>query len=396
MEFEQGYRLKVSTLGELTKFLGGFRVVALRAMAASYAEEVAATAVSQLDAIAVGLAQPSKDILRNAMEAVRAGHDRYEDGIYAPDLNMAVSFYFVGSAVMAVRDHAREDYVKAWESRREVVRWGWSEAATKPQQISQTAWDERGRYWGEVGKMRKARLGQFQFSLLSGEMPQIGWASVQRALPSREWRVRQCVGRLAQAENLDGRTLSERDRQRLADRAEKTIVRDIDKDSFSTRLTMNRPYAARQPEAKAEASASSRKREPARVMPVSRSRGDENAVMIDHADIVVANDGRAFMAVPYVEFRQEDRVFIQVGSRDITFLQNGVQFGAVSNISAAARDFLRGLTSITLVEVNEAGGKRLLRAKHTAMVSDISLSEGIRRPIQTFRRRSRDAELQEI
>jgi hypothetical protein len=390
LEFERGYRLRVSGLGELTKLLGVYRTHALRIMAGSYAEQIAKTSVTTLDAAAVGLVQHKGDLLEKARDSVAAAHDRVTDGVYARNLNCLIEFHFVGPAILAVMTHGSERFRRPWEARREVVKWGWSSDMARPTHIGEEAWADRGRFWSEAAKTSGAGFGMFRFLLLEEKLPVLGWNAVGRSIPDFEWRVEQCVRKLTVAGNIDPATISERDRKRFEDRVRSAIRPQLDEAAFNKQVLSGKP---KEKPADAPASTVAPPPAPKKAAPPKR---EQVASSIDHADIVVASDGRAFMAVPYVGFRQEDRVFIQVGSRDITFMQNGIQYGSVANIPAASRDYLRGLTSITVVEIVESDGKRLLRAKHTAMVSDISLGEGLRRPLQTFRRRSRDAGIQEI
>ena len=388
MDFERGYRLRVSGLGELTKLLGAYRTHALRIMAASYAEQIAKTAVTALDASCVGLVQNKGDLLIHAKASVAAAHDRITDGIYARGLNCHVEFHFVGPAILAVMTHGAERFRRPWEARREVVKWGWSATSQKPSHVGDAAWQDRARFWIEAGKTSAAGFGMFRFTLLEEKLPILGWNAIGRCVPDMEWRVEQCVRKLAVAGGLDPANLSERDRKRFEERAKSALRLQIDENSFAKTAISAKPKGKTvQPEVSAP---------PPKEVCKPTPKREQMASSVDHADIVVAADGRAFMAVPYVGFRAEDRVFIQVGSKDITFMQNGIQYGSVANIPAASRDYLRGLTSITVVEIIESNGKRLLRAKHTAMVSDISLGEGLRRPLQTFRRRSRDTGIQEI
>ncbi|MBY3433225.1 hypothetical protein HFN89_03400 [Rhizobium laguerreae] len=390
MEFDRGYRLRVSGLGELTKLLGAYRTHSLRIMAGSYAEQIARTAVTTLDAAAVGLVQHKGDLLEKAKDSVAAAHDRATDGVYARSLNCLIEFHFVGPAILAVMTHGGERFRRPWESRREVVKWGWSRDMTRPTHIGEDAWKDRGRFWSEAAKTSAAGFGMFRFILLEEKLPALGWNAIGRSIPDFEWRVEHCVRKLAAAGGLDHAALSERDRKRFEDRVRGAIRQQLDEAAFTRQAITGKAKEKKVTTAPPDVPSPQPPKKPA---PPKR---EHVASIVDHADIVVASDGRAFMAVPYVGFRAEDRVFIQVGSRDITFMQNGIQYGSVGNIPAASRDYLRGLTSITVVEVVETDGKRLLRAKHTAMVSDISLGEGLRRPLQTFRRRSHDAGIQEI
>lgn len=385
MDFERGYRLRVNDVEGLTKLVTAYRTHALRVMAASYAEQIARTAVSALDAGSLGLMQDKGDFLLHARESVRSAHDKTTNGIYAHSLNCRLDFHFVGNAILALMSHGSDRYRKPWEARREVVRWGWSEVMSRPTNVSEIAWSDRARYWAELKKPNVLDFGVFSLRLIEDRLPTLGWSVVNRCLPSEEWRVEQAVRKLASREKLEFATLSERDRARFEGRIKAVMVKDLTENSFRLAPTpsVSKPMARPQVRDKS--------------VPAPKPRiEDEAASIVDHADIVVAGDGRAFMAVPYVGFSPEDRVHIQVGSRDITFSQNGIQYGTVTHIPASSRDYLRSMTSITLVEVIENEGKHLLRAKHTAMVSDISIGEGLRRPLQTFRKRSRGTGLQEI
>lgn len=386
MDFERGYRLRLSHLGEWTKLVGAYRTHALRIMATSYAEQIARTAVAALDASSLGLVHNKGDLLARAEDSVKDAHDKVTDGIYAHSLNCWIEFHFVGPAILAVMTHGGDRFRKPWEARREVVRWGWSENGPKPTHIGEKAWKDREVFWREVAKTSAADFGKFRFTLLEDKLPALGWNAIGRCMPTFEWRVEQCVRKLAIADRVDPAAIPEKERKRFEVRVQASIQPEICEASFSTVLTMNRPTERLAP-------ILTRQKE-ARTSQLSST--EEMASIIDHADIVVAADGRAFLAVPHVGFKAEDRIFIQVGSKDITFIQNGIQFGTVKNIPATSRDYLRGMTSITVVEVKVSGEKRLLRAKHTAMVSDISLGEGLRRPLQTFRRRSRNTGIQEI
>lgn len=391
MNFERGYRLRVSGLDELAKLVGAYRAHALKIMAAAYADQIARTAVKALDARAVGVVQNGGDILGHARESVRSLHDKVTDGLYASALNCRIDFHFVGNAVLAVFAHGADRYLRPWEARRDVVKWGWSPSAPRPAHVGEKAWKDREKYWNAALGSPTAGFGNTSFRLIEDKLPTLGWAAIQRRIPPMEWRVEQCVKRLAASEKIDPASIPGRERSRLEARVRSAIQETVNETSFS----------AVQTQKKSRPTPVERSKPPPNIpyvkaAPEKSSQNEELSATVDHADIVVAGDGRAFMAVPHVGFRAEDRVFIQVGSRDITFSQNGIQYGTVTNIPASARDYLRSLTSITLVEVREINGKRLLRAKHTAMVSDISIGEGLRRPLQTFKRRARETGIQEI
>jgi hypothetical protein len=388
MTFERGYRLRVEGLDGLSKLMGSYRIHALRILAGVCADQIARGAVTSLDASVVGLVQNRGDLIDAAIENMRLANDRIVDGVYAPLLNSRIEFHFVGNAILADMVHGHDRYRKPWEARREVVRWGWSDTE-KPTHISEAAWRDRQKYWNAVANPSTSGFGTFAFQLLEDRLPEIGWAAASKRIPPFEWRVEQCVRRLAAAEKLDVANIPPRDRARFEGRVKASISPEVDASSFSIKPRIKPPSAVVRQQGTTPTVA--RKQ-----APPSGVRREELASIVDHADIVVASDGRAFLAVPHVGFRPEDRVFIQVGSKDITFSQSGIQYGTVKNVPASSRDYLRGLTSIIVVEVREEGGKRLLRAKHTAMVTDISIGEGLRRPLQTFSRRPRETGIQEI
>lgn len=113
---------------------------------------------------------------------------------------------------------------------------------------------------------------------------------------------------------------------------------------------------------------------------------DGRASSIDHADVVVSSDGRTFVAAPYVGLDVRNRVFLQVGDSHVAVSQGGVQFGYVTGVQKSAIDHLRHCRTVTLVEVERRDGRRLLRARHVAIVSDISLGESVNVALGGFRR----------
>ena len=385
MSFKKGCRLKISHMIELNKFISEYRSNAIKLLGASYAKQIAMSATTSLDSYYVGLSQHNGDFLKSAIESVKSSHDKYQDGIYAPSLNCVVEFYFIKRAILAVMDHGSAKYQKTWENRPEVIQWGWSHEADRPTHISEKSWNERKLFWNEVGKIKSSNLGHFKFTLIDNKIPPIGWVSIQKNMPKFEWRVAECVRRLAISEELNPNSISDKDKKRLNDRVRKSLTPNLCEYDFSKDSTT----------AKLKTQTKKENNKKTKLLKFSKKPLNSNSSSIDHADIVVAANGRAFIAVPLVDLKKEDRVYIQVGSKDVTFIQNGVLYGTVRDISTDARDYLRSLTSITLVEVGEEKGQRLLRAKHTAMVNDISINEGVRRPVQKFRRKSRETAIQE-
>lgn len=394
MDFQRGYRLKLASAADLAKLLAGFRGSALRLLAADYGARIARVAVGTLDEVRIGLATHERDLLVEATRIVKAAHEREVDGVFAPQLNCVIEFFFVGGATLAVMETGADRYRRAWEARREVVPWGSPAKNGASSRLTDRGRKERDRAWEAARRQFGSGIGRFRFQLLSDGLPTPGWATIGKHMPSFESRVAQSVAKLAAADGADPASLAPSSRADYGRRVAPLLPISPNRDSFRP----GRRKAEGDPP-RDEGKGRGRGKQPGRPSVISVNRGpgrtDGAAGTIDHADIVVASDGRAFMAVPFVNLRKEDRVFIQVGSKDVTFQQNSIHYGTVTDVSAGARDYLRGLTSITLVEVGEVGGRRLLRAKHAAMVSDISPGEGLRRPIETFRRRGRDVGMQQ-
>ena len=382
MYFQKGCRLKVSNLSQLNKLLTSFRNQAVKILAETYAEQIAVSAISDLDEHKVGLNRHNGDFLKTAIEGVKKAHDTYQDSVYAPELNCCIEFYFIRNAILAHMTHGSVHFEKAWVSRPEVVKWGWSAKNNKPSHITTKSWNERAILWQDASKIQATKLGLIKFSLIEDHIPNIGWRTIKKFSPNYEVRIENCVKKLMVSNGLNMKSNSSKELKEIEDEVRKNLNKSITRESFTNKPTVKKPIQRNT-------------QKKAKVVGLSNRRKKLSKAFIDHADIVVASDGRAFIAVPHVMFRKEDRVYVQVGSKDVTFLQNGILYGTVRDISTDARDYLRGLTTITLVEVGEENGRRLLRAKHTSMVNDISLSEGLRRPLQKFRRKSRENEIQE-
>lgn len=377
MDFEKGYRLKFAGSAGFAATMSSWRAQALKMLADVYGARVAEACVFEMDACHLGLEGHEGDLFEKATVSVREDLAATIGGVFASKINCIVDFHFAGSATLALMIHGSETYGKAWETRREVFRWGWTDGAP-PRGLTSEAWAERQKYWSAVDRARKSGMGSFRFELLTDSVPPIGWQKVEEQFPAFEKRVSTAVERLAEAEGIDAEKLSEGARTKLAERVRKTLIKDPSRHHMAPRASM-RPK---------------QEKEPKKIVVKKRPTYSDSSI-IDHADIVVSADGRPFMAVPAVGLDKNERLFVQIGSKHVIFLQGGIQYGAVTDVAADARDYLRGLTSITVVEVEEKEGRRLLRAKHAAMVQDISLGEGFRRPIQSFSKRAKTMEIQE-
>lgn len=381
MEPASGYRLKASSVAEVSRLIDDFRADAVRLLARGYGRLVAQAAVSAHDLACAGLRERPSDPFGDACRAVRDANPAGGAGLAAPDLNCVLSIHFVHDAVLARFLHGAPQYRKAWEGMRGVVAWGWAEGP-RPDGVSERGWESRGRYWKAAAP--KAGLGSLRFTLIEGQLPAIGWAGVRRYVPSYEARISAAAAAIEAAQACGA------GQARL--RAEKALVRDLVKESFFARPSPA-PVAAAKAEQAAEtgaqrirSQAAAARRTQKAPKPSREADGSGKAVEIDHADVVVASDGRTFVAVPYVGLDTETRVFLQVGDGYLSVSQGGVQYGHVTDVPRSAVDALRLCRTVTMVEVDGKGGGRLLRARHIAIVSDIGLTEGIKVPLGAFKR----------
>lgn len=410
MDPAKGYRLKVSGVADLSRVLGGFRAEATRLLARRYATLVAREATWALDRWKLGLSGRDDDFIATACSSVR--RRLASDGpIPFPDVNCVLSVHFIHDAVLASFVHGHDGYRKAWESIREVVAWGWSEDGPRPRGISEKAWEARGRYWKAAASGPPFGQG-LRFTLVEDGLPGLGWGAVRRYLPSWDERVARASAALAK----------DVDPEEAKKLAEEVLVRHLSREAL---VAEGRPRTARRqplpspggreekPSAKDESAADktapvassaddegvtaaerirreARKARKIREKAAARTDNDPGrAASIDHADVVLASDGRVFVATPYVGLDPENRVFLQVGDRHVAFSQGGVQYGHVTDVPKSAIDLLRTCKTVILVEVaRKEGGGRLLRAKHVAIVSDISLSDSLSISLGGFRRAS--------
>lgn len=376
MNSGKGYRLKAGTVAELSGLIEDFRTASLRLLAKRYGTMVARKAASDLDSYRLGLSGLVPDPFASASASVRSSLKPSASGLPFADLNCAVTLHLVKDAVLARFVHGNEDYRHAWESMRGVVRWGWRATAQRPKNISEKDWEARARYW-EAASARPGFGCGMRFVLVEGELPTLGWGGVRRYLPGFEARVENAAAMLDAAAGAPGK-----DRADLRARAMRTIDRELTKESF-----IAGPAAA----SRAEAGPAERMRETAKAARKAKPKATaavdpDKASTIDHADVLVSADGRTFVAAPYVGLDPENRVFIQVGDSHVAVSQGGLQYGYVTDVPKSAIDLLRLCRTVILVEVARKDGGRLLRAKHVAIVSDISLSDNLNISLGSFNR----------
>lgn len=368
MTAADGYRLKVKEVRDLSVVMDGFRTDALRLLARSYGRLVAADSVRRLDLHVLGRPDPTsaESPIADANLAVRKAYASAADGDADLDLNCEVLLHLVGDAVLARFVSGNSEYRKAWESRREVHRWGWSEGEERPKGISERNWKIREICWRNAHS--KPGLGSgLRFVLIEDGLPQIGWGGIRRYLPTMDERVKAVAPAILAAK---GRNASEMTPESLTEfrrRLALSLPRELTKD-----------HLASYPSAQSQRTAQRNRQQKNDDAPVKSAQ-------IDHADVVQSSDGRVFVAVPYVGLDPEDRVFVQVADNHIAITQNATQWGYVSGVARIATDLLRECKSVILVEVERKDGRRLLRAKHVAIVKDISLVENVSRTLGRWR-----------
>lgn len=377
MDAIRGYRLKTATISELSALIDGFRREAMKVLARDYARLVARKAVTELDMALAGAGRRRQDLIGWASGEIAAQLAQKEFVVGGRDLNCRIQFDIVREAVLARFLSGNAEYLRIWEGRKDVVRWHW-EPGQRPQGVSEANWETRRRLWTEA--TRKPSIGAgLKFILIDEPLPALGWNGIRRHVPDYESRVAACVDRIAQGKGGAG-GMKKGDLDKLRQQVRASIPERPAKDHFSDR-------GAPAVQARAQAAVKVAAVKPvvaANVPSPSMPSPPARRSIIDHADVVVSGDGRTFVAVPYVGLAQEARVFVQVSERHVSISQGGVQFGTVTNVPRAAVDHLRMCDTVTLVEVEQENGRRLLRARHVAIVKDISMFETAMRPLVGF------------
>lgn len=360
MDFANGYRLKIKSVRDLSGVLEGFRTDALKILAREVGRLVAADAVLRFDLATLGKSSTRKrsSPLKDANEKIGNAYLGKGDGMM--DLDCEIVIHLVNDAVLASFTSGAMRYRKLWESRKEVIRWGWAPGAPRPRGLSEQRWKTREAFWKATVAKPGIRTG-LRLSLVDERLPQIGWNGVRRYIPTLEKRIKAVVEAHDQP-SLGGRATDIADvRRKLAT----TLVRDVQKSHLMSYV----------PDVRATEST----RASAHPKGTEAKQASTTRSGIDHADIVRSSDGRVFVAVPYVGLDTEDRVFLQVADNEVVITQNAIQYGHVGNVSRSAVDLLRDCKTVTLVEVEVSDGKRLLRAKHVVIVKDMSITQNVSR-----------------
>jgi len=374
MDEVKGYRLKVGAISDLSRLMESYRREIMKILARDYARLVARKAVTDLDFARLGVAKSHPDMIgRASSETARMLNDR-DYVLNGRDLNCKIQLYLVENAVLARFLSGNAEYLRIWENRKDVIRWSWS-ASGRPSGVTEREWLARERFWGLA--TRKPTLGAgVKFVLVDEALPILGWSGIHRYTPDYDARVALCLERLAQAHGQTPATMKKADLEKLRQRIKATIIEKPAKENFIDPTSMGGRPPAR-PVVKIAVT------KPAETRPAT-----SRAAMIDHADVVLGNDGRTFVAVPHVGMADDTRVFLQLSGSSVTISQAGILFGTVTSVPRAAIDHLRMCDTVTLVEIEQTGGRRLLRAKHVAIVKDITMFENAIRPLVGITRAS--------
>jgi len=389
MKTIRGFRLKLATLADLSGFMDDFRSDATRVLATKWTTDVAREATFTADLATLGIKPKSKDYIKDACR-------KLNDDLVAMDFrhhiyNCRIDFMFLNGAVLAIFDHGDSAYQAAWKRKRVVEFWGWTEDMKRPGNISEQNWEMRGKVWRTLSK--RSKFGRaISLSLLEPPLPVLSWKTVSGHIPSNEARIENCVSALLAEDRKSRSDASEEEISRLREYAMRSLPKEVSKELLSGQSPAQPPKTSgrevKSPITAKKSNQAKNKEEP--------GEPAEKAAYIDHADIILAHDGRTFIAVPSVGLAVDTRIFVQVSSHEISFKQSGVNYGTVAGVPPAARDHLKSCREAILVEVEKDAEGRLLRAKFIAIVSDISFSEFHRQSLTSFNRPSKTLAAREL
>ncbi len=379
MNTKRGYKLKLESLKDLSSFLEDFRGAATKVLARKWTTDVAARAAETCDFAALGLTAPTGDVIRaacNELNLKLASADVSRHGY-----NCGIDFYFVEAAILAIFNHGDKDYQEVWRRKRVVEHWGWARDVDRPGTISEKQWQLRERVWTALGKRPRFGL-TLNFQLLSTPLPVVTPKQVLPLLPGYGNRVENAVAALLAQEGKKVKSVSEHELTKLRDHVTRRIVKELTPDHLLGNVPVSPP-----PQASAQ-----KLKSPITELRPGPKGSSTKADSIDHADIILSNDGRTFIAVPNVGLADNSRVFVHVGTKDVVFIQDGINYGTVTEVPEAAKEHLKFCKEAVLVEVEKSGDGRLLRARYVAIVTDISFTEHQRQSmIVGFKRPTRSS-----
>ena len=370
MSVARGYRVALEGPSGMSEFLSGVRSSSLRVFGRRYGALLADEVARRVDLHRAGVevrdpgASPVREAVEHARGLFAAGGRRAE----AAGLDLRLRLFPLERDLLVRVDEAHEDYL-AEISALPGVRDG-SLPASGPAGGATTAeWTELEAMWALATAGPPLGVG-LSYRLVEHTLPSLRFQALRRHFPLREVRVRRTAraalfarkagvpvpADAAQArdfrrylETATGKGLLEQEERRVA----RLVPEAFDKDDVAS--------YARQPPPDAAARAP-------RVAPAPAP--GESPRPIDHADVIESGDGRVFVAVMDAGLAEDERVHIQVVERHLSFIQNGVHYGGVSDCPLDAVDLLRESREAIIVEMRRGAGRQEIKARHVALVRD--------------------------
>jgi hypothetical protein len=111
-------------------------------------------------------------------------------------------------------------------------------------------------------------------------------------------------------------------------------------------------------------------------IPRLAERSSNAPTFVDHADFVRTFDNKLFVAIMDAGISPKDRVILHLSDREISFLQGGRTFGTVIDIPSRVNDLLKSRKTVNVVEMRRGAGRNEVKARHVAMIRDVSSNEG--------------------
>lgn len=382
MNSKRGYRLRLGTLKEVSSFIDDFRTGATKILARKWTADVAARAAEACDFASLGITPGSRDFIRAACEELNAKLATVDLARHA--YNCSLDFYFVDTAILVVFVHGDKDFQEAWRKKRVVEHWGWGKDVPRPAAIPEKQWLFREQVWTALAR-RPRFASALNFQLLVAPLPLVTPKQVIPYLPSHSVRIDNAVAALLAQEGKKLKDVSQHEIDKLKDHVNRRLVPVLTAEHLLGTAPME-PVPGVMAHKLANPIV-----EKSDLRARKRSEDVGKSASIDHADIILASDGRTFIAVPNVGLADKSRVFVHVGTKDVVFIQDGINYGTVTNVPEAAKEHLKFCKEAVLVEVDKNGDGRLLRARYVAIVTDISFTENQRQSILGFKRPTRSS-----
>lgn len=373
-----GYRIAAQGVGDLAGFFAGFRADALRVLVRRYGATVAEEAVRAIDLHRAGVSprEPKDNPLREAVDRVRTA---FAAGDRRLDFDCRLALHLLEDAVLLSWEEGADDYRNLLECRPDVTPCPWSEGEP-PEGVAAEEWSERERLWALA--FPTPRLGSaLAFRLVDGQLPLPRWDTVRRRAPAFATRVANTAkARLHQglhgtprptdrdaaaafrrwlATEKGGEALRE-----ASSAVSSLLTREFERQDLVEFGALPKPRQIQRRDAA-----------PPRPARVPFKAPPDMPQPIDHADILEGSDGRIFVAVLETGFTEQDRVFLQVAERQISFVQGGRQFGHVDDAPAAAVDLLKAGGEAIVVEIRIGEDRREIKSRHVALVRDVSIGK---------------------